>query len=235
MKNQISDDDFSSREMRCHFDCRGKTAHSFKGFDGAPVPPIENLDLQPSERLKDDPTAGQPVWECTQCGGPRHGPDPRDDSPSESEAKTASNGERDLTNRDKFENSIFNKPQNHIEAITVKKLMEKFRQQGSYDENDVIVAVKSEADFPIEPEQIEQAIHNLTFDDGPEKPPTLLETEVMGMMRELNDGDEVETAALMAQIQQKWDVTTGDIENAIEGVMYRGECYENGNGTIIPV
>lgn len=231
------DDEHNSCRLRCHFDCDGKTRHSFTGFDGIPVPPIRNPDLSPSERLEEDPTAGQPVWECAQCGGPRHGPDPTDSSGnSSSESESASQPDRNLTNRDRYESSIFNRPQNHLEAITVKKLLAEFRKQGSYDGDEVIEEVKSEADFPVTTEKIEQAIHNLTFDDKPDKseePPTLLETEVLAVLREFDDGDGIETAVLIAKVKDRWDVSTGDVETAIEGVLLRGECYKPAEQTII--
>jgi hypothetical protein len=237
MKTTHDDDEYDSRQLRCHFDCDGKTSHRFRKFDGIPASAFDNPDMSLSELTGDDPTVGQPIWECKQCGGPRHGPDPTDSSEnSPSESASDFRPDRNLTNRDKYKSSIFNRPQNHLEAITVKKLLDEFRQQGSYDESEVIKKVKSEADFPVTTEKIEQAIHNLTFNDQsdePGEPPTPLETEVLAVLREFDDGNGVETAALIAKVKDRWDISTGDVETAIEGVLHRGECYKPDEKTII--
>ena len=71
--------------------------------------------------------------------------------------------------------------------------------------------------------------------EGTGETPEDLEDTVMETMRDLNDDDGVEREMLMAAVVQEYDVTPADVEDALEGALMAGRCYEAGEDALKPI
>ncbi|MFB6146954.1 MAG: hypothetical protein ABEJ08_04635 [Halobacteriaceae archaeon] len=65
--------------------------------------------------------------------------------------------------------------------------------------------------------------------------PDELEDVVVEYMRDLDDGSGVDADALSAAIRDDYDVTPGDVEEAIQGALMSGRCYESGDDELTPI
>lgn len=57
----------------------------------------------------------------------------------------------------------------------------------------------------------------------------------MEVMRDMNDGDGVESERLMANIVNSYDTTPAEVEDALQDALMAGRCYESGEDTLKPI
>ena len=62
-----------------------------------------------------------------------------------------------------------------------------------------------------------------------------LEDTVMETMQSLNGDDGVERETLLAAVVDSYDVTPGDVEDALKDALMAGRCYESGEDTLKPI
>lgn len=72
-------------------------------------------------------------------------------------------------------------------------------------------------------------------ESGKKEAPEDLENLVMETMQDLNEGDGVEREMLLAAVVQEYDVTPADVEDALDGALMAGRCYESGEDTFKPI
>jgi hypothetical protein len=209
-----TDADEAEPQLLICYSC-GETMHSFESYDGAPVPPIDDPDLSPTERLEKDPQAGQPVWRCWQCGNYRHGPPPGSE----------------LTP----ENKALYKPQTPLETTTLNAILSIYDNEG-FNREHVVEIVQDDHDASAAEikDALETVLGRGTSDHEAiqSQPMTLLEREVLDTMRTLADGESVNQEQLIASVQDDHDVSVDDIENAIERLLLHGKCYKYDDTTI---
>ncbi|WP_327051829.1 hypothetical protein [Halomicrococcus gelatinilyticus] len=62
-----------------------------------------------------------------------------------------------------------------------------------------------------------------------------LEDTVMETMTSLNGDDGVERETLLAAVVSEYDVTPGEVEDALQDALMAGRCYESGEDTLKPI
>jgi hypothetical protein len=93
----------------------------------------------------------------------------------------------------------------------------------------------ADVDSPAEDAADEDAASDDASDDKGGADPGDLEDTVMETMTSLNGDAGVEREELLAAVVSEYDVTPGEVEDALQDALMAGRCYESGEDTLKPI